>query len=40
MLVPISSRIIIEEVVKAAEKIRTAQNRQTLDPIFHVSKDL
>lgn len=30
----------IEEVVKAAEKIMTAQNRQTLDPIFHVSKDL
>jgi transposase len=30
----------IEEVVKAAEKILTAQNRQTLDSKFHVSKDL
>lgn len=30
----------IEEVVKAAEKIMTVQNRQTLDSIFHVSKDL
>lgn len=30
----------IEEVVKAAEKIMTVQNKQTLDSIFHVSKDL
>jgi transposase len=30
----------IEEVVKAAEKIMTVQNRQTLDSRFHVSKDL
>jgi transposase len=30
----------IEEVVKAAEKIMTVQNRQTLDSSFHVSKDL
>jgi transposase len=30
----------IEEVVKAAEKIMTAQNRQTFDSKFHVSKDL
>ena len=30
----------IEEVVKAAEKIMIAQNGQTLDSNFHVSKDL
>lgn len=30
----------IEEVVKAAEKILTAQNRTTSDLKFHVSKDL
>jgi putative transposase len=30
----------IEEVVKAAVKLMTAQNAQTLDPKFHVSKDL
>ena len=30
----------IEEVVKAAEKLLTAQNRTTSDLKFHVSKDL
>ena len=30
----------IEEVVKAAEKIMTTQNRQTLDSKFHVSKNI
>lgn len=30
----------IEKVVKAAEKILTAQNCTTSDPKFHVSKDL
>jgi transposase len=30
----------IEEVVKAAEKILTAQNGQTVDSKFHVSKNL
>lgn len=30
----------IDEVVKAAEKMMTAQNEQTLDSKFHVSKDL
>lgn len=30
----------IEEVVKAAVKLMTAQNAQTSDPKFHISKDL